>query len=173
MAGTWTPQLGRLCALWPQVAIAIHSTYCAGERWAVTSDRRHNAAGYCLWMMERMEARAAEVYGAGGVRREVLDLAAAHEIRYHWRRQTAFRAPLPALAQCLYNLVSERPWALQQAQRVEERVCGGSRRGGTRGRSSVSLTATPSTSGGARQLVQGPRPLASDLREWMPPRSTR
>lgn len=168
MGVTWSPQLGRLCAIWPQVAIAIHSTYCAGDRWAVTREGRQNAAGYCLWMMGAMEARAAEVYGAGGVRREVLDLAAAHEIRYHWRRQTPFRRPLAALAACLVNLVTERPWALQVAARRAEQWPGGSLLAGTRERSRKSLTGTRSTSGGARQPAPGPRRLAFDL-----PASTR
>lgn len=113
---TVTRQLEELRRDFPKATQQLGQTFFDRADWAVTGVAGHNTAGYMLWALRRMVELAADRHGHKNYTRQEIDLAAAREVHYQWRRGSKFRVPQAALAACLRNLVLERPEKLDLAR---------------------------------------------------------
>ncbi len=101
--------LTRLRAAWPLAAAAAIETYCSSSSFGKTYDGHKNDAGYLLAGLEAYAEHWNSLHSHKGTCRQILDRAAADEIRYHWMNGRRFDRPVAALSRCIYNMVHERP----------------------------------------------------------------
>lgn len=105
-----------LSRTWPQATEAMKRTYLGAITWTALDGHAGNLVGYWLWALTNFETRVHDLYPDEQYPRTALDLAAAHEVYYHWARRTKFKRPMAALAKCLTNLAAERPERLAEAR---------------------------------------------------------
>ena len=153
---------------WPRTAKQLESTYFPEDDWAMSTTSGRNHAGYMIWALTQMEAKAQANLTQRNFTREELDLAASREIYYQWIHDRRFSHTDAALATCLVNLVIERPEKLLEARRLLAGQAG-RKEWSTKPNSSGQLTETRSSSPGQEKRGGTPTPIASDLRELMHP----
>ena len=112
-------QEAQIRSQWPRATKQLTSTFFPAENWAVSDNHGHNAAGYLLWALQRMETFAQTNHIHRNFTRDELDLAASREIYYQWSNARHFNSVPAALATCLLNLVKERPEKLMEARRLQ------------------------------------------------------
>ena len=103
---------------WPRTAKQLHATYFTAEDWAITDRVGHNAAGYMLWALSRIEAKIQTEFAHRNYDRDEIDLAASREVYYQWTHARQFRNASCALSTCLMNLAIERPEKLMEARNL-------------------------------------------------------
>ena len=165
-----SPQHRTLARNWPYLFAALEQTYFPSPLWTQTIVRGQNYAGYFVKSTILMQETAAACFPGSPPPREVLDLAAAREIRYLYGRGHQFRNVPAALTRCLCNLIRERPERIMEAWKRWEKAPSAAVPPSPP-TSSAPATATPLLCPGSKNPNSGPKQIGFVLQELTRPRT--